>query len=143
MEVERLFLDYLLKFNNTNLAIVEAGKLGDHPTKGLQQALGYAEKFKINFVYVINGKRIYEFDRSKRTLDYIENFPTPQELYNRLFGKKNALKDQLHNISFLLTGNFGPRYYQEIAGNKEMKSITHKKSKQPLFLYGLFAFSYI
>mgnify|MGYP003640552049 FL=1 len=59
---KRLFLDYLLKFNNTNLAIVEAKKLGDHPTKGLQQALEYAEKLKINFVYATNGKRIYEFD---------------------------------------------------------------------------------
>lgn len=56
---KKLFLDYLLKFNNTNLAIVEAKKLGNHPTKGLQQALGYAEKLKINFVYATNVKRNY------------------------------------------------------------------------------------
>lgn len=120
---KRLFLDYLLKFNNTNLAIVEAKKLGDHPTKGLQQALEYAEKLKINFVYATNGKRIYEFDTRTGKGDYIDKFPTPQELYNRLFGKKNELKEQLHNIPFLLTGNFGPRYYQEIAVNKVMESI--------------------
>ncbi|NJB83585.1 EcoAI/FtnUII family type I restriction enzme subunit R [Wenyingzhuangia aestuarii] len=126
---KRLFLDYLLKYNNTNLAIVEAKKLGDHPTKGLQQALDYAEKLKINFVYATNGKRIYEFDRSKGKGDYIDNFPTPKELYNRLFGTKNKLKEQLHNIPFLLTGNFGPRYYQEIAVNKVMESIADGQNR--------------
>ena len=126
---KRLFLDYLLKYNNTNLAIIEAKKLGDHPTKGLQQALEYAEKLKINFVYATNGKQIYEFDRSTGKGDYVGNFPTPQELYNRLFGAKNDLKEQLHNIPFLLTGNFGPRYYQEIAVNKTMESIADGKNR--------------
>lgn len=120
---KRLFLDYLLKYNGTNLAIIEAKKLGDHPTKGLQQALEYAEKLKINFVYATNGERIYEFDRRVGKGDYVENFPTPQELYNQLFGAENQLKKQLHNIPFLLTGNFQPRYYQEIAVNKTMESI--------------------
>jgi type I restriction enzyme R subunit len=120
---KRLFLDYLLKFNNTNLAIVEAKKLDDHPTKGLQQALEYAEKLKINFVYATNGKHIYEYDRRVGKGDYIDSFPTPKELYNRLFGAKNELKEQLQSIPFLLTGNFGPRYYQEIAVNKVMESI--------------------
>ncbi|WP_127845477.1 EcoAI/FtnUII family type I restriction enzme subunit R [Psychroflexus aestuariivivens] len=120
---KRLFLDYLLKYNNTNLAIVEAKKLSDHPTKGLQQALDYAEKLRINFVYATNGKQIYEFDRRTGKGDYIKDFPTPQDLYHRLFGSRNKLKEQLHNIPFLLTGNFKPRYYQEIAVNKTMESI--------------------
>lgn len=129
---KRLFLDYLLKFNNTNLAIVEAKKLGDHPTKGLQQALEYAEKLKINFVYATNGKQIYEFDRSTGKGDYVDNFPTPQALYNRLFGAKNELKEKLQNIPFLLTGNFGPRYYQEIAVNKVMETIADGKENRIL-----------
>lgn len=126
---KRLFLDYLLKFNNTNLAIVEAKKLDDHPTKGLQQALDYAEKLKINYVYATNGKRIYEFDRILGKGDYIDHFPTPQELYDRLFGEKNDLKKKLHNIPFLLTGNFAPRYYQEIAVNKVMEHIADGKDR--------------
>jgi type I restriction enzyme R subunit len=126
---KRLFLDYLLKYNSTNLAIVEAKKLGDHPTKGLQQALEYAEKLKINFVYATNGKRIYEFDRVAGKGDYVDSFPTPQELYNRLFGKQNALKEQLQGIPFLLTGNFGIRYYQEIAVNKVMESISDGQNR--------------
>jgi type I restriction enzyme R subunit len=62
---KRLFLDYLLKFNNTNLAIIEAKKLGDHPTKGLKQAIGYAEKLKSNFVYAINDGIFRNFYKGK------------------------------------------------------------------------------
>ena len=131
---KRLFLDYLLKFNNKNLAIVEAKKLEDHPTKGLQQALEYAEKLKISFVYATNGKRIYEFDRSLGKGDYIQNFPSPQKLYERLFGEKNNLKEKLHNIPFLLTGNFAPRYYQEIAVNKVMEHIADGDKRMLLTL---------
>ena len=120
---KRLFLDYLLKYNNTNLAIVEAKKLDDHPTKGLQQAIEYAEKLKIDFVYATNGKQIYEFDRRTGKGDYIIDFPTPEELYDKIYGTKNRLKEKLQKIPFLLTGNFGPRYYQEIAVNKTMESI--------------------
>lgn len=126
---KRLFIDYLLKFNNTNLAIIEAKKLDDHPTKGLQQALDYAQKLKINFVYATNGKQIFEFDVSQGKGDYIESFPTPQDLYNRLFGEKDKLKKQLLNIPFLLTGNFKPRYYQEIAVNKVMEGIADGKER--------------
>lgn len=131
---KKLFLDYLLKFNNTNLAIVEAKKLGDHPTKGLQQALDYAKKLKINFVYATNGKRIYEFNRKTSKGEYIDKFPTPKELYQRLFGAQNKLKEKLHNIPFLLTGNFGPRYYQEIAVNRVMENIADGKKRLLLTL---------
>ncbi len=51
---KRPFLDYLLKFNNPYLAIIEAEKEGVRPTKGLQQALEYPEKLKITlFTYNI------------------------------------------------------------------------------------------
>ena len=72
---KRLFIDYLLKFNNINLALIEAKKSDDHPTKGLQQALDYAEKLRINYVFSSNGKQIYEFDRSIGKGEYIDKFP--------------------------------------------------------------------
>ncbi|MEO9476600.1 MAG: type I restriction endonuclease [Cyclobacteriaceae bacterium] len=59
---KRLFLDYLLKYNGSNLAIVEEKKLGKHPTDGLQQAIEYAQKLKINLVYASNGEELYLFD---------------------------------------------------------------------------------
>lgn len=126
---KRLFLDYLLKFNNINLGLIEAKKSNDHPTKGLQQAIDYAEKLKIDFVYSSNGKQIYEFNRTTGKGDYIEKFPTPKELYNKLYGKNIELKKQLHNIPFYLTGAMRPRYYQEIAVNKVLENIADEKKR--------------
>lgn len=126
---KRLFLDYLLKFNNINLALIEAKKSDGHPTKGLQQALDYAEKLRIDFVYSTNGKQIYEFNRFIGKGDYIDKFPTPQELYNRLFSKNIELKKLLHSIPFYLTGAMRPRYYQEIAVNKVLEHIAEEKKR--------------
>ena len=36
---ERLFVDYLLRFQNVSLAIIEAKKYDKEPTEGLQQAI--------------------------------------------------------------------------------------------------------
>ncbi|SDL36249.1 type I restriction enzyme, R subunit [Salinimicrobium catena] len=126
---KRLFLDYLLKYNNTNLAIVEAKKFTDHPTKGLQQAINYALKLRIRFVYATNGDKIYEFDTEIGGGDYIENFPTPKTLYERIYSDNLQLKEKFHNIPFLLTGAMRPRYYQEIAVNKVLESIAEGKKR--------------
>lgn len=126
---KRLFLDYLLKFNNMNLAIVEAKKESEHPTKGLQQAIDYAEKLKLDYVYSSNGKQIYEFNRATGKGDYIDNFPTPKELYNKIYGQNNELKSLLHSIPFQLTGDMRPRYYQEIAVNKTIESIADNNKR--------------
>jgi type I restriction enzyme R subunit len=126
---KRLFLDYLLKFNNINLALIEAKKSSDHPTKGLQQAIDYAEKLRIDFVYSTNGRQIYEFNRNIGKGNYIDKFPSPQELYNRLFGKNIELKKLLHSIPFYLTGVMRPRYYQEVAINKVLENIAEEKKR--------------
>lgn len=132
---KRLFLDYLLKFNNTALAIIEAKKLKEHPTKGLQQVIDYAdalanaEKLKVRFVYTTNGKRIYEFDMETGKGDYIDHFPTPTQLYSRIHSKSLELKEKLHRIPFYLTGAMRPRFYQEISVNKVMEGIAEGKKR--------------
>ena len=131
---KRLFLDYLLKYNNTSLAIIEAKKIDDHPTKGLQQAIDYAEKLRIQFVYATNGKQIYEFDTRNGKGDYIDKFPSPKELYSKIYAENLELKEQLHNIPFLLSGAMRPRYYQEIAVNKVMEKIADGQNRMLLTL---------
>jgi len=48
---ERMFVDYLLRYNNVNLGIIEAKAENKYPTEGLQQVQNYAEKLHVNFVY--------------------------------------------------------------------------------------------
>ena len=125
---KRLFVDYLLRYKNTNLAIIEAKKLGKHPTEGLQQAIGYAEKLKVKFVFATNGEKIYQFDMKTGTGDYIDTFPTPEILFQEAIDNLTSLKKQLLSIPFFLTGDKQPRYYQEIAVNKAVEAIAdHKK----------------
>lgn len=119
---KRLSVDYLLKYKNVKLGIIEAKKASAHPTKGLEQAKNYADKLKVDFVYSTNGKQIYEFQMSTGKGDYIDRFPTPEELYRKSFHKNQDLKERLHSIPFLVE-KFPPRYYQESAVNKALESI--------------------
>ncbi|MCY0971038.1 DEAD/DEAH box helicase family protein [Chryseobacterium sp. CY353] len=119
----------MLKYKNVPLAIIEAKRYNKQPTEGLQQAIDYAQKLKIDFVYSSNGKQIYEFCISKGKGDFIRNYPTPEEMYNRIFTQKNSVKEKLLSIPFYLTGDFKPRYYQEIAVNKVIEAIAEDKKR--------------
>lgn len=121
---KRLFADYLLRFNNVKLALIEAKKAASHPTEGLQQVIDYGRKLNLDFVYTTNGKQIYEFQLSKGKGKYIDNFPTPSELYDKIHNENKNLKEHLHRIPFLLE-KFEPRYYQEAAVNSAIEHIAN------------------
>lgn len=120
---ERCRADYLLLFNNTFIGIIEAKAAGKPPTEGLQQALLYAQKLKLRFIYSTNGKRIYEFDTVTGKGDYIQAFPRPETLYARAVLQQTPLKDALLGAPFYISGDKPPRYYQEIAVQKVMEGI--------------------
>lgn len=126
---ERQFADYLLKFNNQPLAIIEAKKFEEEPTKGLQQAIDYATKLRLEFIFSTNGQKIYEFNLITGKGEFIEQYPNPAELFYRYFNKSNELKEKLLSIPLYLTGNFQPRYYQEIAVSKVMQNIADGKKR--------------
>lgn len=125
----RLFADYLLRYKNSNLAIIEAKKLGKHPTDGLQQAIRYAEKLKVKFIFATNGEKIYQFDMRTGTGDYIDDFPSPETLFQESIDNLTSLKKQLLGVPFYLTGDKQPRYYQEIAVNKAIEAIADEKPR--------------
>jgi type I restriction enzyme R subunit len=131
---QRLFADYLLRYKNTNLAIIEAKKLGKHPTDGLQQAIRYADKLKVKFIFATNGEKIYQFDMKIGTGDYIDDFPTPETLFQESVDNLTSLKKQLIDIPFYLVGDKQPRYYQEIAVNKAIEAIADEKNRVLLTL---------
>ncbi|MCK5774608.1 MAG: DEAD/DEAH box helicase family protein, partial [Bacteroidales bacterium] len=126
---KRLFLDYLLRYNNTNIAIIEAKREDEHPTKGLQQAIDYATKLKIDIVFSSNGKQIYEYDLRTGKGEYIDKYPSPDELYQKLNTESFDLKQKLHSIPFLLEGAMQARYYQEISVNKTMDAIAEGRKR--------------
>lgn len=126
----RCFVDYLLHKDNRYLAVVEAKKESEHPTKGLQQAIDYAKKLCVRFVYSSNGIQTYEFDLETGRGDYIEFYPTPVELEKRYAGEVTDLSHALRNIPFHLEGAMQPRYYQELAVHAATDAIGQGKSRK-------------
>jgi len=130
----RCFVDYLLHSNNRHLAIIEAKKQSAHPTQGLQQAIDYAKKLNVRFVYSTNGEQIYEFDLETGKGDYVESYPNADELLARYAGKTNDLGRELRNIPFYLEGGMRPRYYQELAVHAATDAIGSGKDRALLTL---------
>lgn len=130
----RCFVDYLLHNNNRYLAVVEAKKESAQPTKGLQQAIDYAKKLRIRFVYASNGKQTYEFDLLTGKGDYIEFYPTPEELVARYEHQTTDLSQTLRSIPFHLEGAMRPRYYQELAVHAATDAIGQGKQRLLLTL---------
>ncbi len=75
---KRYFVDYLLTYKNTNLAIIEAKAESKDPLDGLQQSINYAQRLKIDFVYATNGHKIYEHSLVEGKGSFIENYPNPE-----------------------------------------------------------------
>jgi len=111
----RCFVDYLLHSDNRHLAVIEAKKKSEHPTKGLQQAINYAQKLRVRFVYSSNGEEVYEFDLESGRGEYLDNYPSPEELLARYKGETSDFGYELRDTPFHLEAGMRPRYYQELA----------------------------
>lgn len=126
---KRYFVDYLLTYKNTNLAIIEAKAQSKDPLDGLQQSINYAQKLKIDFVYATNGDKIYEHSLIEGTGRWVESYPTPDELFNKKFGQIDTKKENTITYPFHIEGNMKPRFYQQIAVQKSIESIASGKDR--------------
>jgi type I restriction enzyme R subunit len=126
---KRYFVDYLLSFKNTNLAIIEAKADDKDPLDGLQQSINYAEKLKIDFVYATNGLKIYEHSLIEGNGKWIEEYPSPEELFERKFGKIDTKQESTITYPFHLEGGMKPRFYQQIAVQKSIEAIVNNKDR--------------
>jgi len=108
--------DYVLVYRGEKLAVIEA-KRGDLPdTAGLGQAKKYAEKLETRFAYSTNGIGIYQVDMHTGVEGYINQYPTPDELWNATFSETNQWRDLFATISFEdKSGTWEARYYQHNA----------------------------
>ena len=131
---KQYYVDYLLTYENTNLAIIEAKAENKDPLDGLQQSINYAQKLKIDFVYATNGHKIYEHNLLTGKGDWVETYPTPSELFERKFPSITASKEKIIKQPFHFEGNMKPRYYQQIAVDKTLEAITNGKDRVLLTL---------
>lgn len=127
--------DYILYYKNFPLAIVEAKRKNLLISDGIQQAIDYAEILDVPFAYSSNGEGFSEHNMSKgkRRNLAINEFPSPEELWNKYCEHKNITDEDTK----LLTADIyydnlvkkEPRYYQRIAINRTIKSIINGKKR--------------
>ena len=127
-------IDYLLVYKGIKIAIVEAKKDELDVSEGVPQAKEYAERMNIRFTFSTNGDKIWAIDMETGEEGLVEKFPTPDELWNRLYPVCNPLRDKLNAVPFNRDGGKEPRYYQEIAVNNVMDAIARKQERVLLTL---------
>ena len=113
--------DYVLEFNNRRLAVIEAKARDIYYTDGVGQAKDYAERLNIRYTFATNGLHIYQVDMEEAQEGDIDNFPSPDELWNMTFPPASTEKEaeiidwkkRLDNVPFqLFKGKYSPYYYQ-------------------------------
>ena len=122
--------DYVLTLRNHKLAVIEAKADDKGPTEGVGQAKAYAEKLRARFAFSTNGKRIYRIDMASGQEGYVERYPTPDELWQRVFAKSNAWRDRFAAVPFEERGGtWQTRYYQHNAIENALEAIATGKQR--------------
>ncbi|EBD1887393.1 DEAD/DEAH box helicase [Campylobacter jejuni] len=126
---QRKFADYLLRYEGNNLAIIEAKKFSKDPLDGLSQGIEYAKILNVPFVYSSNGEKIYEYDIRSHSGKYIDKFPSPKELFDRIFGNLKEWQYRLLTQKSMYIPQKELRYYQKIAIDKVIEAIINNKNR--------------
>ncbi|MCU1243282.1 MAG: type restriction protein res subunit [Candidatus Acidoferrum typicum] len=125
-----LIADYVLIYRNHKVAVIEAKAWDESLTEGVAQAKNYADKMEIRFGYSTNGRELYGIDMHEGKEGVLDQYPTPEELWNRTFAEANAWRDRFAAVPFEDRGGyFQGRYYQDLAIERVMEAITAEKER--------------
>jgi type I restriction enzyme, R subunit len=121
-----------------NLAVIEAKKRDLPDTEGLGQAKKYAEKLQTRFAYSTNGIGIYQVDMHTGAEGYINQYPTPEQLWSATFNdfpersrrETNQWRDLFAAIPFEdKSGTWEARYYQHNAIKHVLEAICQGQNR--------------
>ena len=130
-----LTADYVLEYRNTKLAVIEAKAWEKPLTEGVGQAKDYATKLAVRFTYATNGQGIYAIDMHSGAEGELAAYPTPDELWQRLFTVQNVWRDRFARVPFEDRGGyFQGRYYQDIAVERVLEAIAANEQRVLLTL---------
>ncbi len=122
--------DYVLKYRNRMLAVVEAKSDEQGVGEGVAQAKDYAIKLKLEDAYATNGLEIYHIDMDSAKEGPVIDYKGPDELWTKNFPTKNQWQDNFNAVSYEdKGGTMGGRFYQEIAIDKTMDAIAQKRNR--------------
>ena len=125
-----LIADYILVYKGIKLAVVEAKAENIPVSEGVAQAKQYAHKLKLDTTYATNGKEIYQICMKTGEEGLVNDFLSPEELWNKTFSNYNEWREKFAEIHFEDKSGFWQlRYYQEIAVNNSLEAIAHNKQR--------------
>jgi len=130
-----LIADYVLTYRGRKLAVIEAKSDDLAVGEGVAQAKNYAEKLHLDFTFASNGKEIYQINMKTGSEGLVASFPTPDELWYRVFSDQNDWRDRFDTVPFEnVGGTKSVRFYQELAVNCVLSSIAEEKTRMLLTL---------
>jgi type I restriction enzyme R subunit len=122
--------DYVLTFRNHKLAVIEAKARDKGDTEGVGQAKAYAEKLQARFAYSTNGRRIYQIDMQTGVEGHVDSYPTPDELWRRVFAEPNEWRDRFAAIPYPdKSGSWTLRYYQQNAVDNALEALASGRKR--------------
>lgn len=132
-------IDYLLfRQSNVPIAVVEAKASYKHAREGQPQANLYAKEMGVYFAFSTNGTSVIEYDllRSTEREFGMDEFPTPEMLWERLVEAKKWTEEQQKIVTtpyYFQPGQKTPRYYQYVSVNNMIEHIA-KGNKRGLLV---------
>ena len=128
-----LTADYILVYKGIKLAVVEAKSDELGVGEGVAQAKQYATKLQLETTYATNGKEIYSICMKTGVEGIVDNYLTPDELWDKTFSDQNQWRDLFNAVPYEdKSGSWQLRYYQELAVKNTMEAIA--KGKQRILL---------
>jgi type I restriction enzyme R subunit len=127
---KKLTADYVLVYKGIKLAVVEAKSDQLDVSEGVAQAKQYAEKLYIQTTYATNGNEIYSICMASGQEGLVNNYLSPDELWNKTFAVQNEWRDKFSAIPFEdKSGTWQLRYYQEIAVKNALEALANNQNR--------------
>lgn len=127
---KKLTADYVLVYKGKKLAVIEAKSYELEVGEGVAQAKQYAEKLNIDTTYSTNGREIYSICMKTGAESLVDNFLTPDELWNKTFAIQNEWREKFSSIPFEdRSGSWQLRFYQEIAINNVLEAVATDRKR--------------
>jgi type I restriction enzyme R subunit len=122
--------DYVLTYRGQKLAVIEAKRRDLPDTEGVGQAKRYAGMLQTRFTYSTNGVGIYQIDMQTGDEEYVDQYPSPDELWAATYAEDNEWRNRFADVPFEdKGGQWQARYYQHNAINKALEAIAAGKPR--------------
>jgi type I restriction enzyme R subunit len=125
-----MIADYILVYKGIKLAVVEAKSNELVVGEGVAQAKLYAGKLQLETTYATNGTEIYSICMKTGAEGLVDNYLSPEELWEKTFAVQNKWREEFANVPFEdKGGSWQLRYYQEIAVNRTLEALANNQDR--------------